>query len=617
MELPPVPKKLSKLSIGSLYRVCSGQTAAWVDNEAPYYAFDIEQSRFYEIENDPNKLFPFFVQAKVSERAAKPDFSNKAHVLDRLPFNYEDIIDINKAIEYANIDLGKDEKLLGVSQRMLDLFYRIDHVIPSATSNQPGDPILLLGDTGVGKELVARAIWRKSCGNDRDRPFESINCAGIPKHLIQSELFGHKKGAFTGATTDKDGVFTLAKKGVVFLDEIGHAPYDVQVALLRAINEKRFRKLNSKDLEPLEAQIISGTSRPLDDPAERSKPQGDTPVFLDALYYRLSYYEIKVPALRERLTDIPLLLYHFARSKSDLKPVRIYPDDLLYFLMYDWPGNVRELATVVSKMHFGNRMIRTNQLLNECRMLFYELPIPGLADLVQEMLENMLQSNHGRVRPDQIKRDEFDEFFEEIKGKLKLEKEIDKVERSRIIKGIRNLWNSHLKVFVIKKSAPSEIANKLGNNLNRVKRYFTTYHEGFDEEKSRSKYYNYYYGGTEGLPKVNIYSLCRMIQDWSGLDPWSEIKPKILGHIDKPVGPEEAMVSLAEGERKTESAGKKARDIALALPDCYNEALRQFNRFYLKPRWIDCNRNISELRKRIGKSRDFTRKILKESKLKK
>ena len=204
--------------------------------------------------------------------------------------------------------------------------------------------VLILGETGTGKELLAKAIHVNSAR--RDRPFVVINCGAIPGELLESELFGHVRGAFTGAVTHKKGKVEMADGGTVFLDEIGEMPLDLQVRLLRLVQEHEIEKVGSPHQFKVDVRIIAATNRNL----EELVKEGD---FREDLYYRLAVVPLTLPPLRERMEDIPELVEHFfERAKErNAKSHLILPSTLLpYFQNYDWPGNVRELENTMSRI---------------------------------------------------------------------------------------------------------------------------------------------------------------------------------------------------------------------------------------------------------------------------
>jgi formate hydrogenlyase transcriptional activator len=203
--------------------------------------------------------------------------------------------------------------------------------------------VLLLGETGTGKELVARAIHNRS--RRRDRTFVKLNCAAIPGGLLESELFGHERGAFTGAITQKLGRLELADQGSLFLDEIGDIPLELQPKLLRALQEREFERLGSTRTKRIDVRIVAATHRNLEEMILEKQFRSD-------LYYRLNVFPISIPPLRERSNDIPLLVRHFVtRAASRMnKTVDSIPDATMAALSrYPWPGNIRELENVIER----------------------------------------------------------------------------------------------------------------------------------------------------------------------------------------------------------------------------------------------------------------------------
>ncbi|NJN70467.1 MAG: sigma 54-interacting transcriptional regulator, partial [Nitrospira sp.] len=203
--------------------------------------------------------------------------------------------------------------------------------------------VLVLGETGSGKELVARALHNHS--NRRERTFVKLNCAAIPTGLLESELFGHEKGAFTGAITTKIGRFELADRGTLFLDEVGEIPLELQVKLLRVLQEQEFERLGSTRTIRVNVRILAATNRDLEHMVEEQKFRSD-------LYYRLKVFPITVPSLRDRPDDIPLLVRHFAQKFAQRMKKRIetIPSEAMNALQaYHWPGNVRELENFIER----------------------------------------------------------------------------------------------------------------------------------------------------------------------------------------------------------------------------------------------------------------------------
>lgn len=202
--------------------------------------------------------------------------------------------------------------------------------------------ILLIGETGTGKELFARGIHY--AGANADEPFVAINCAAIPEALLESELFGHERGAFTGAHARKQGLFELAGSGTLFLDEVHHLPRPLQPKLLRALESRRVRRLGGLEEFPIECRII-GAGSPL---LEQVVAAGE---FREDLYYRLNVFSITLPPLRERLEDVELTARHFLaeETREHQQPKRFSDDAIAALLIHRWPGNVRELKNVVER----------------------------------------------------------------------------------------------------------------------------------------------------------------------------------------------------------------------------------------------------------------------------
>ncbi|MBI2981418.1 MAG: sigma-54-dependent Fis family transcriptional regulator [Deltaproteobacteria bacterium] len=227
--------------------------------------------------------------------------------------------------------------LLGCSTRMLEVYSLIENVAPSESS------ILIVGESGTGKELVAHAIHQR--GLRSRKPFIIVNCSALPETLMESELFGHAKGSFTGAIQDRKGLFAEAHGGTIFLDEIGEIPQSVQVKLLRVLQDGEIRPVGGAEPFHVDVRIISATNRDLYGMVRK----GD---FREDLFYRLNVITVRLPALRERKEDIPLLCYHFMKkyaSKSAKKLGEISLDTLQALQEYAWPGNVRELENIIER----------------------------------------------------------------------------------------------------------------------------------------------------------------------------------------------------------------------------------------------------------------------------
>jgi formate hydrogenlyase transcriptional activator len=203
--------------------------------------------------------------------------------------------------------------------------------------------VLIHGETGTGKELIAEAVHRHS--SRRDRALARINCAAIPSGLLESELFGHEKGAFTGAIARKAGRFELAHQGTLFLDEVGDIPLELQPKLLRVLQEREFERLGSTQTQRINVRLVAATSRDLSQMAAARQ-------FREDLYYRLNVFPIRIPPLRERVEDIPLLVRYFVNKCAHEvnKQIETVPPKVMDFLRrYHWPGNVRELENFIER----------------------------------------------------------------------------------------------------------------------------------------------------------------------------------------------------------------------------------------------------------------------------
>lgn len=238
---------------------------------------------------------------------------------------------------------GRSSEIIGTSTALEFVLAEVNQVAPTDST------VLILGETGTGKELIAKAIHNSStrCGN----PFVKLNCAAIPFDLLESELFGHEKGAFTGAVTQKIGRFDMADTGTLFLDEIGDIPLALQPKLLRVLQEQEFERLGGGRTHRVNLRLIAATHRDLPEMVELKEFRSD-------LYYRLNVFPVLLPPLRERREDIPLLVSHFVdvfarrmRKRID----RISQTTMNAFISHDWPGNVRELQNLVERAVIRSR----------------------------------------------------------------------------------------------------------------------------------------------------------------------------------------------------------------------------------------------------------------------
>ena len=247
------------------------------------------------------------------------------------------IINENRELREALQDRHRIEGIIGESGAMLEVLSIVRRVAPSEAT------VLIRGESGTGKELIAKAIH---FGSPRARgPLVKVNCAALPEALLESELFGHEKGAFTGALTSRQGRFELANGGTIFLDEIGDLPLHLQAKLLRVLQEREFEKVGSSRPIRVNVRIMAASHRPLEDLIKAGQLRED-------LYYRLNVVTIFIPPLRERRSDVALLLDHFLRyyAEKNGKTIRgLTPEGRDILLRYDYPGNVRELENIIER----------------------------------------------------------------------------------------------------------------------------------------------------------------------------------------------------------------------------------------------------------------------------
>jgi DNA-binding NtrC family response regulator len=228
--------------------------------------------------------------------------------------------------------------LIGQSPSMRDLFHFIEKIADSQGN------ILLEGETGTGKEVIAKTIHQAS--TRKDKPFVPVNCAAIPEGLLESELFGHVKGAFTDAASDKKGLFAEADGGTLLLDEIGEMPMSIQAKLLRALQDRQVKPVGSNNPVSFHARVIAATNKNL-------KEEVDARRFREDLYYRLNIFKMQIPPLRERREDIPLLIREFLVRHQQVGVQAVVSKEVMrFFLDYHWPGNIRELENVIERCVF-------------------------------------------------------------------------------------------------------------------------------------------------------------------------------------------------------------------------------------------------------------------------
>jgi DNA-binding NtrC family response regulator len=321
------------------------------------------------------------------------------------PFSLDELVAVvSKALEIRNLrdenrqlkeELGRKyrwDNIIGRSPGMQQIFATIMRVAPSRAT------VLLAGESGVGKDLIARAIHFHS--PRKDRPFVKINCTALPENLMESELFGYEKGAFTGANISKPGKFELADTGTVMLDEIGDVPANIQVKLLRVLQEREFERLGSNKTQHIDVRVIAATNRDL-----RVALEDGT--FREDLYYRLNVVPIEILPLRERKEDIPYLARHFVEKlglDSGAQITGITDAAIEKLMGYSWPGNVRELENVIERsivMASGEKLDANDIRLDmniRARQVHGEVGLPegmSLDQYEQELIRNALKQADG------------------------------------------------------------------------------------------------------------------------------------------------------------------------------------------------------------------------------
>lgn len=251
---------------------------------------------------------------------------------------YRDRLEVENAYLQEEIQHERGfEGIIGESPALRAVLRKVQQVAKVETT------VLLTGETGTGKELIARALHEGSTRHDR--PMIKVNCGAIPAGVVESELFGHEKGAFTGALSRRIGRFELADRGTLFMDEVGELPLDTQVKLLRVLQEQEFERVGATRPQKVDVRLVAATNRDLEKEVTENRFRAD-------LYYRLNVFPIRIPPLRERPSDIPLLVRHFLSQfqRKLAKPLRsMKPDSMERLQQYSWPGNVRELQNVIER----------------------------------------------------------------------------------------------------------------------------------------------------------------------------------------------------------------------------------------------------------------------------
>ncbi len=348
--------------------------------------FELENLKKLVIQALQTKLATILPREILSEGEGVFNESSKLRSLSKLK------------IDRPNVE-DQFQGMIGRSRAMKEVFERIEKVAKTDST------ILIMGPSGTGKELVASAIHKLSARSTNNRI--SVNCGAIPGELLESELFGHIKGAFTGAISNRKGRFELAQNGTIFLDEIGDMPQLLQVKLLRVLQERVIEAVGSSEVLPIDVRVIAATHRDLEKAVSEGK-------FREDLFYRLNVIPIKMPALKERREDIPLLISHFldrfvSADRSNEISFASLTMDLL--MGYDWPGNVRELENVIERLVIlrgGNEILpedlpakifRSNPLATNHYKTLFELPEPGvdLKQILSDIEDSLIRQAMNRT----------------------------------------------------------------------------------------------------------------------------------------------------------------------------------------------------------------------------
>lgn len=331
----------------------------------------LDGMKILEMINDmKNPPLVVIVTAYGSEKIAVEAMKKGAYDYIAKPYEIDELRIIAKnaferlALQEENarlrLEIGRLEgmgELIGQSEGMKNVFDKIEKVVTTDVT------VLIQGESGSGKELVAREIHKRS--KRRNEPLIIMNCAAVPETLIESELFGHEKGAFTGATERRLGKFELANKGTIFLDEIGDMSISTQSKLLRVLQEQKFERLGGTETLAVDVRIISATHRDLEEEIEEGR-------FREDLYYRINVVNIKLPPLRNRREDIPLLVNRFIQyfsEKHQKRIVSISNEAIKLLVSYNWPGNVRQLKNVIESavVLSDNEILDTQDMPEEVR----------------------------------------------------------------------------------------------------------------------------------------------------------------------------------------------------------------------------------------------------------
>jgi transcriptional regulator with GAF, ATPase, and Fis domain len=330
-------------------------------------------------------------ERKRAEQALQENITALKSALDEIQVLKDQLYKENLALR-EEIDVNRMfEEIVGSSPALQTVLLRVAKVAPTDST------VLITGETGTGKELIARAIHKRS--HRSSRAFVSVNCAAIPKDLIASELFGHEKGAFTGATQRRLGRFESADGGTIFLDEVGELPVEMQIALLRVLQEREFQRVGGNETLRTDVRVVAATNRDLNATIAEGK-------FREDLFYRLNVFPVEVPPLRERREDIPLLVEYFVdryATQAGKKITGITKKSMELLQSYKWPGNIRELQNVIERSVI---ICESENLSVDESWLLRPLPVSDastqpffekLATQEREMIEAALAESNGKV----------------------------------------------------------------------------------------------------------------------------------------------------------------------------------------------------------------------------
>ncbi|NLM17782.1 MAG: sigma-54-dependent Fis family transcriptional regulator [Candidatus Riflebacteria bacterium] len=364
------------------------------------------------LKDDPQALV-IIITAYGSESIAVEAMKKGAYDYLPKPFSNDDLrLTVKRALEKKQLErenkalrekLGRgtgQKTMTGSSEKMLEIYDMIGKVAPNDVT------VLITGESGTGKELVAKALHEGS--SRKDMPFVKVNCAALPENLIESELFGYEKGAFTGAMARKEGKFKVADKGTIFLDEIAEMNMQTQTKLLRVLQEREFERVGGNTLIKVDTRVIAATNRNLPEAILAGE-------FREDLYYRLNIINIQLPPLRERAADIPALVETFVKrfsEKFEKKPMEFKKSTIEALMRHDWPGNVRELENLIEKVVVlddeeicikdleHNRLHRNNVAETNrynIEMEYKDAKSELLSDFDYEYFKNLMEKSDGNI----------------------------------------------------------------------------------------------------------------------------------------------------------------------------------------------------------------------------